>query len=304
MLRLAAALLLTALCGGCESDRVRHDNPRYEGPNFYESDEARPANVGHAAAPPEQPTSDFFSAPLPDGTLATGCVSSQRASEDDSERQALGLRCPPILEPAISAFTFQAGSSANGVNFAAGTAFPGGTYFYPDASNALQSDVTGNDWHLSGTVDSLSGFGLYMNGCRELDASAWGGIAFRVWGRVDAPGSLVFFVGSAAQQVSSDWLNAHKPNPDDADEPPNLGRCIPLAQRYDNSCREPRIGLPVSEVPALIQVQWRDLLDGCPSVSVDASQITTIAWYFPPASPGYAVDLHIDDLRFTETDVR
>jgi hypothetical protein len=301
VLRPAAALLLTVLCSGCESDRVRHDNPRYEGPNFYESEQARRANAG---PPPEPPASDFFAAPLQDGTLATGCVSSERASDDDGERKTLGLECPPILEPAISAFTFRAGVSPSGVNFGPDAAFPGGTYFYPDASNALQSDVTGNDWHLSGTVSNLSGFGLFLNGCRELDASAYGGIAFRVWGHIDAPGSLVFFVGSADQQVSSNWLNAHEPSPEDADEPTNLGRCIPLGQRYDNSCRESRIGLPVTEVPTPIQVQWRDLVDGCPAASVDAREITSIAWYFPPASPGYRVDLHIDDLRFAELDVR
>lgn len=304
MPRLAAALLLTASWCGCDSDRERHDNPRYEGPNFYETDEARRASAENAPRPPEQPATDFFAAPLQDGTTATACVSSPRETDDDAERPALGLECPPVASPGISSFAVSPGGSTTGVNFANDAAFPGGTYFYPDASSGLRSDITGNDWHLSGTVTNLSGFGLFMSSCREIDASEYGGIAFRLWGHVDAPGSLVFFVGSAAQQVSSNWLNAHKASPNDPEEPPNLGQCIPIGQRYDNSCREPRIGLPVAEVPTPIQVQWRDLVDGCPAASVDSRHITSIAWYFPPASPGYSVDIHLDDLRFTELDLR
>jgi hypothetical protein len=33
---------------------------------------------------------------------------------------------------------------------------------------------------------------------------------------------------------------------------------------------------------------------------VDPSEITSIAWYFPQVGQGpYSVDIHIDDLRFT-----
>jgi hypothetical protein len=303
VLRPAAALLLTALCGGCGSDRQRHDNPLYEGPNFYESEGAMRAGA-QSTRQPAPPTVDFFAAPLQDGTQASGCVASPREAEDEAERAGLGLECPRGGSSAISNFAFSPGGNTTGVNFGADAAFPGGTFFYPDASMALHSDVTGNDWHLYGTVTELSGFGLFLGNCRQIDASEYGGIAFRVWGHVDAPGSLVFFVGSAVQEVSSNWLNTHKASPSDPDQPQNLGRCIPIARRYDNSCREPRIGLPVTEAPTAIQVQWRDLVDGCPAASVDASQITSIAWYFPPANPGYGVDLHLDDLRFTELDLR
>ena len=209
-----------------------------------------------------------------------------------------------MSQPAISSFTFAPGASTSTVSFSADAAFPGGTFFYPDATTALTSDVTGNDWHLSGTVGTLSGFGLFMRDCRRLDASAYGGVAFRFWGRIEPPGSLVFFVGSAAHQVSSAWLNAHKADPMAADEPSNSGRCIPLAQRYDNTCREPRIGLPVSETPTQVQVHWRDLVDGCPEASVNATEITSIAWYFPPATRAYEIDLHLDDLRFADLEVR
>ena len=302
--RPAVALLLTALGSGCDLDRERHDNPLYEGPNFYESEAVPRANGETGPTEREQPPTDFFAAALQDGTAATTCVSSPREVDDGAERYSLGLVCPPGASAAISSFAFSPGASTTGVSIGVDAAFPGGTFFYPDASSGLHSDITGNDWHLQGTVSDLSGFGLYLSGCREIDAADYGGIAFRLWGRVDAPGSLVFFVGSAVHQVSSNWLNAHKASPDEPDEPPNLGRCIPIGQRYDNSCREPRIGLPVTEAPVPIQVQWRDLKDGCPSASVDPGQITSIAWYFPPSGSAYDVDIHLDDLRFTELDLR
>lgn len=294
---------MAVFCSACASDRVRHDNPSYEGPNFYESDAERRADAAVASGT-EAPAIDFFAAPLEDGSVAPACTSPAAQADVDSAQTPLDLECPPLPTPNISNFTFLPGATPTGVVFGAGSAFPGGTFFYPDASSGLHSDVTGNDWHLFGTVTSLSGFGLFLNGCRELDASAYGGIGFRLWGHIDAPGSLVFFVGSAAHQVSSSWLNTHKASPSDPDEAPNLGRCVPLVQRYDNTCREPRIGLPVSDAPSSIQVLWRDLVDGCPTPSPDASQITAIAWYFPPSTAGYGIDVHIDDLRFTELGVR
>ena len=48
-------------------------------------------------------------------------------------------------------------------------------------------------------------------------------------------------------------------------------------------------------------VLWRDLAEGCPDPGVDPSEITSIAWYFPqPIRGSYTVDIHIDDLRFTD----
>ncbi|HKO92628.1 MAG TPA: hypothetical protein VJU61_15840 [Polyangiaceae bacterium] len=268
----------------------------FEGPNFYE-DEAGPAPL----VPEFGADTDFFSALLQDGDVAPACGAGPAPADAAASP---GLDCPPLSRPTISDFTIGPGSSSGTLSFGADAAFSGGTFFYPDAATALTSDLTDNDWHLTGTVSTLSGFGLFLSDCRPLDASAFGGIAFRLWGQIEAPGSLVFFVGSAAHQVSSTWLNANKLDPTDADEPPNAGRCIPLAQRFDNTCREPRIGLPVTDEPTLIQVYWRDLVDGCPESSVNSTEVTSIAWYFPPSTQDYAIDIHLDDLRFAELDVR
>jgi hypothetical protein len=295
-----ASLAISACCSSActASSSAPSDAALYEGPNFYQG-EAGPAQ----SAPEVAVATDFLSALLQDGAVATACGAGPTPA-DAAAAPAPGLECPAVSQPTISDFTLGPGGSTSSLNFAADAAFSGGTFFYPDAPAALTSDLTDNDWHLTGTVGTLSGFGLFLRDCRPLDASAYGGIAFRLWGRIEPPGSLVFFVGSAAHQVSSTWLNAHKLEPTDADEPPNAGRCIPITQRFDNTCREPRIGLPVTDVPTLIQVHWRDLVDGCPESSVNSAEVTSIAWYFPPSTQGYAVDIHLDDLRFAEIDVR
>jgi hypothetical protein len=286
---------------GCTaSSSTPLDTALYEGPNFYEGD----GTDGSAAFAPELPTTtDFFPALLQDGAVAPECGAGPTAA-DEPAPLAPGLECPALSRPTLSDFTFAPGASTTNTNFGAGAPFPGGTFFYPDATMALTSDVTGNDWHLTGTVSTLSGFGVFLSDCRRLDASAYGGIEFQLWGQIEPPGSLVFFVGSAAHQVSSAWLNAHKLDSTAADEPLNAGRCTPLAQRFDNTCREPRIGLPVTDAPALIRVLWRDLVGGCPEASVNPAELTSIAWYFPPSTQDYAVDIHLDDLRFAELDVR
>jgi len=296
-----AARALSALSVACSvSNPARSEHELYEGPNFYESDDPRASRAPLQSQEPVAGT-DFLVALLEDGSVATSCGSGARVLDSPASPEALGAECPAISRSSISSFTFEPRANPSGIGL---IAFSGGTFFYPDEANGLRSDLTGDDWHISGTVAGPSGFGLFFSGCPLLDASAYGGIAFSLWGRLEPPGSLAFFVGSAGDQVASAWLNAHKASAADADEPPNLGRCLPRGQRYDGSCREPRIGLPVSETPTSIQVRWRDLMNGCPEPSVDSAEISSIAWYFPPAASAYAVDLHLDDLRFAELDVR
>jgi len=206
--------------------------------------------------------------------------------------------CAPLSQPSISDFTNSPGSSATSASFGLDAAFPGGTYFYP-SNRSLSSSMVQDDWHLSGTIDTSSGFGLYANACQPLDATAFSGIAFTLSGQIDGNRQLAFFVESAAQQVSSSWINANKADPADPDVPPNSGRCIPLVSRYDGSCREPRVSLTVTSEAVAVVIPWADFAGGRPEATLDPRQITAIAWSFPaPGNTPYGVDLHIDDLRF------
>jgi hypothetical protein len=293
---LGAALGLCGLCSCAPSPRGGQALGRgYEGDNFYESDgaDAVPTpSVVPGAAP------GFYGFVTEDQPNA---ACNGAASADVPRVIDPSLVCPPVSNAEITDFAISAGGDPSNVSLPPDAGFAGGIYFYANGATALSSDVTAGDWHLAGTIAGVSGFGLYIARCKELDASAYAGIEFDLWGQIDAPGALFFYVGTAANQVSDAWIDEHKSSPTDANEPPNVGRCIPIQSRYDGTCREARANVPVTPTPSLVRVTWPDLSDGCPQASVDAAEITSIAWYFPQAPDGgsYGVDLHLDNLRFT-----
>jgi hypothetical protein len=223
---------------------------------------------------------------------------SPDAGSVSSADQSPAPRCPALTRPSISDFTHSRGQSATSASFGSAAAFRGGTYFYP-SNGSLSSSTLDDDWHLSGTVDTSSGFGLYSSDCQPFDASAFTGIAFSVWGHIDGERQLTFYVESAAQQVSSSWLNANAANPAQPEAAPNAGRCVPRASRYDGTCREPRVLITVTSEPIALVIPWTDFAGGRPVATLDAHEITAIAWSLPPPGDSpYAFDIHIDDLRF------
>jgi hypothetical protein len=238
-----------------------------------------------------------------DGGVVTLAPPGEASRPPGAEAMSAGggtpsASCPPISRASISDFTFMPGTSPAETSFGVAAAFQGGTFSYPPLGT-LTSDVTGGDWHLSGTISTDSGFGLYSSACRPFDASAFPGIAFSLWGSIEGDQPITFFVESATQQVSYLWVNANENSPTDPDSPPNSGRCIPATARYDGTCREPRVLLTVTAVPTTVEIPWADFLGGSPVSSVSSREITSIAWALPaPGSSAYAVDIHIDDLRF------
>lgn len=264
-------------------------NSGYEGMNFYEANGDEPPSIDSVPLGDVPGSYELVSGePLPACNVPLG----QRAT---AEPDARATACPPATREMISDFAFTGNPSS--VTFGPDSALPGGTYSY---GSSLVSDVTDGDWHIRGRIREISGFGLYLE-CGLVDAAAYRGMAFRVWGRVGDGGVLVFYVGTAQNQVASSWINDDETSGDSADEPPNAGRCIPLGGRYDGTCREARRIVNVTPEPEPTVIQWRDLGDGCPEPSVDPSEITSIAWYFPqPLSGSYDVDIHIDDLRFSD----
>jgi hypothetical protein len=271
----------------------------YEGPNFYEPPADPPLEPTPNGASGATGVPGFIGFVGEEGALMTCSAATERASAPDIGADP-GLICAPIMRATISDFTFAGGDTAN-VYFGAESDLRGGTFFYPSGPNALTSDVTGGDWHIQGRVDGVSGFGLYSSGCTQMDAAAYGGIEFSAWGSIADGGGLFFFVGTAANQISHAWLNNNKPSADTPDEPTNLGRCVPVANRYDGTCSEPRTEISLTPSPTTLQVSWRDLIAGCPEATVNSREVISIAWYFPQSPAGaYDVDIHIDNLRFTD----
>lgn len=266
----------------------------YEGMNFYETNADQAPSIGSVPLGGVPGSYGLVTGEDPLPVCSAGIGERPTASPSEA-----ALACPPVTRELISDFTFT-GNPSN-VTFGGDAAVPGGTFHYPDAPDALRSDVTDGDWHIYGTVRSISGFGLYFSGCHQIDAAAYRGVAFELWGQIGDGGGLVFFVGTAENQVASSWVNENKASPSEPDEPVNRGRCVPLSSRYDGTCREARRVASVPEAPERVIVLWRDLGEGCPDPSVNPSEITTIAWYFPqPIRGPYEVDIHIDDLRFTD----
>jgi hypothetical protein len=185
----------------------------------------------------------------------------------------------------------------------------GGTYRYPDMGPyPVASDVTMDNWHLSGSIGDYSGFGLYITGCNLIDATAYDGISFTVRGSVAMGNTLTFSVGTASNDITHVWLNANVPANATMPVAANAGRCIPTMGQYDGSCAAPTYTVPVTATEQTITVLWADLVGGRPQPSVDPAEITSIGWIFPnPPGAGtatpmpYEVDIVIDNLTFVDT---
>jgi len=187
------------------------------------------------------------------------------------------------------------------------TTLSGGTFTYPNAAGdpyVVNSDVSTGEWHLSGNIGNYSGFGLFLNLCNQIDASAYEGISFSIRGDVAMGNSVTLNVATSEDDISHLWLNS-QPMPPNPPEPANSGRCIPTANQFDGSCASPAFTVPVTATETVIEVRWAQFTGGRPRADVNPAEITAIRWIFPnPAGVGtanptpYAADIYIDDLTF------
>lgn len=241
--------------------------------------------------------------PEPSGDDPADAATAAPVGPDTSD----AIACPTPEDALILDFTYNPEGDGIQASFGDFTeTFSGGTFVYPSAEQmtmyALTSDVTADNWHITGTVGDYSGFGLYFENCTKFDASTFDGIQFTISGDVGMGTTLDFRVGTAANTVSHEWLHDNG----QTDEPPNFGRCIPPgANQYDGSCSEPSVKVTVTDTPSTITILWDELEGGSPDATVTPSELTSIAWSLPaPAGVGtegvttYSVDLVIDDLRF------
>jgi hypothetical protein len=210
-------------------------------------------------------------------------------------------------------FTYNAGAagapSTEQAKFGTTGTFSGGTFSYPGATATypITSDVTGNNWHMTGTVGDYSGFGLYMDGCKKVDFSAYRGIQFTIGGTspsTTGAGTLTFGMGTAGDSIAYAWfVNKAAVEPSTLTETPNFGECFPtdpINQYYPANCSDPKYTVTVPATPGTITVLWADLMGGLPEASVTPSEITSIWWSFPwngAADTPYAVDITVDDIQ-------
>jgi hypothetical protein len=220
-----------------------------------------------------------------------------------------GTLCPPITSALITDFAFSAGQGTSEASFGDfSTNFSGTLYAY---GPGLNSDVTGDNWRISGFVNDYSGLilsALNQNTPCMFDASAFAGISFSLKGSIPAGDTLTFQLGFAEDDVPSSWLNSHKANASDPDVLPNFGTCIPVTNQFDGTCASPSFALPASafgSTPAKFTIRWTDFAGGKPVPAVDAAKITSISAFFtvPPgigtsSVVAYPVDITFDDWSF------
>jgi hypothetical protein len=212
-----------------------------------------------------------------------------------------GVTCPPP-EQMLNNFTFDPdGGSMTDPRFGTfGTTLSGGGSAY----GGLTSDVTGNDWHLVGTISDYSGFGLYFDNCNKINASDYAGIRFTIWGTFPSPNQLVFSVPTMSNSVPGTWLQSVGGVNVTGNEP---GRCFPganMMQYYHPDCADPIYKITVTgtqAAPQTVSLMWNGFMEGKPQPAVMPSEITGILWYVTwtgASGTPYMVDFHIDNLAF------
>jgi hypothetical protein len=236
------------------------------------------------------------------GGTATGGSSAAGVSTSGA------VACPKPTQAMINDFTYAvpdggaADAAVPDITFGDfTTTLSGGTFVYPTA--AIATDMSGSNWHISGTVGDYSGMGLYFNNCALIDASAYRGISFTISGSIASPtaNTLTMGVSIAADTIANSWYATY---PEAGTSTPSFGTCIPASSnKYDGTCGDPQKAFTITSTPTTVTILWADLVGGKPVASVNPAQITGVYWFFPWTGAGaasYAVDITIDNLSFVE----
>jgi hypothetical protein len=165
----------------------------------------------------------------------------------------------------------------------------------------MKSDITQNNWHITGTVSNYTGLGLYFDLCDRVDASAFKGISFTVTAAKPITGNAITFgMGTVGDTPTGVWMRdvGGKTTAKETDS----GRCTPTSgsQYYHPGCSDPTVQIPVTTAPVEQKVLWSNLTGGVPEASPNPKEITSIYWFFPWVENGtpYELDFTIDDIKF------
>ncbi len=226
-----------------------------------------------------------------------------------------GTLCPPPAATGlITDFTYVAGDAGTAadttmVSFGdSTTTLSGGEFIYPTTGTyPLTSTVTGNNWHITGTVGDYSGLGFVFYNCNRINATGFTGISFKISGMVQT-NAITFEVDTLTDAITPSWLNTHGGTAMVTDP----GACKPpetatLNQYSQSTCGEPTKSIPVTATPTTVTVHWSDFTTGKPDPGPKPADIVGIRWVLPtPAGVGlsavatYAVDITIDDVTFVK----
>jgi len=199
-----------------------------------------------------------------------------------------------------------AGSTPSFGSYMAGM-YGGGVYIYPDAMKeadgiGLTSTFDGMTWHITGTVKTYSGFGIYLTSV--TDASMFGGFQYDLGGTFTAIADGGAVPAATATLTITDVAHAvdslHTTNGD-----MTCGTCAPTSSEFDGSCGAPSKVITITALPpTTTTIHWNDLMNGkrppqFSGESPNPMSLTAIAWALPWAGAGsYMVDLTVDNIKY------
>jgi len=332
------ALLLAPLAFGCSSSAIKH-NPAGNGGGGNTTVAGTTGAAGGASSVGGTTETSVGGDSSATGgamttggstTSATGGATSAAGSTGTGGSTAVDCNAPLTIPPLctgtapsaalISDFSIATGSTGPVLFGTWGQSMYGGAYIYPRAitnpgpcdgtpsAYPLTQDLTGGNWHITGTVGTYSGGGLwwqcntgtmasiaYASAC-TIDASAYTGISFTVSGNA---GPAVSPATTGAIAFSVLQPSTMKLGLDSAGNPKTCGMCT------GTTCGS-SVSVPVSTAATTVKLTWAELGVTTPDA------ISTIAFQFPdPCSlnNGYAtipctpttfpVDMTIADIQFT-----
>ena len=252
------------------------------------------------------------------GSTSSGGTTGSGGSTVGGYATNSGILCaPPDPTGLITNFTYAPGDAAapdkTQVPFGTyGTTLSGGE----DAFGSLTSNVTASDWEIAGSITDFSGWNLYFtnaagdavaaNTCNKIDASAFTGISFTIWGTT-SNNDITFGMGTLPDSVAYGWLDSK-----DAGSPsmPTPGTCTPTpgmgnGKYYHPGCNDPTYVFAVTgtqTAPQTVSLTWAQFTGGLPTAGITPDGILSIYWSVPYTSgaAAYSVDIHIDNLQFTK----
>lgn len=256
------------------------------------------------------------------GSTNTAVTNGGAGNSGGSGSTAAGNPCGTVSTALITDFNWVTTSTDTAVvSFGDWTSNLSGSEFtWANADSTITSDMQGNDWHLSGHMANYAGFNmLFManeKACNLIDASAYSGISFKIWGT--SGGTIKMIVPTASNDITDAWLTASG----ETIPVPTYGACTPTiaaapnAKYAQSDCSSPTatITLEAAATTALtaqtVTLTWADFKGGKPNASPNPAEVTGILWNLQweyawstegggdPTAHAYDYDFHIDDLTF------
>lgn len=154
----------------------------------------------------------------------------------------------------------------------------------PPPAHTVTRDVTGGAMHVTGTVSTYAGFGVWFGQCL-VDLSGATGISFKLGGDAGSSGKLKFSVATSENSEDDMCL-------------PGRGSCDATA----GTCAPSAVSIDVPSSPEVVTVSFSDLTGGSPSMTADATAVVQLQWEFTWADgdASYPVDLTLDDVKLVQ----